>query len=1182
MTNRLRILLLGPPQIHLDETEIHIQDPETRLCLCYLAIRKSPLPVEEIQQLFYEGQPESQAQERLEAWIGHIIAQTPLSTFLIRQPGMLGLDHSRIDTDYAAFQNLLDQAGPVRSSEQSGLPLPDSTVAALCQAVELWRSPRAMEGLEVPSGFSRLGTWLSGVRQRLERQYSFALQRLSNHARLTGDLEQSLAYARQALICDELNQDVHYQILYALVNLRRRSEAREHFAQLEQRLRQELDASPSPRLVSLYRQVREATTPLPGASRTTLPWRLQPTRKVPFVGRQEDLFNLRQAYLAGGGILVEGESGLGKTRLLQEFSHSIYPPPRVLLSYCRPAENNLPFQPLIEMLRQQIQPDEWLVIDATWASQLTQLLPELQTMRPDLEPPITEFAPGSRAEKGQELLFEAIRQAFLLLAQNARLLVCLDDAHWADEATLSAVTYLLERPPFTRSALFAILARPEEKRPQFKALTARFQQSSRLHLIRLQPLTVEEVEKVARHIFSAAPPPGLTERVRGDTGGNTFFVIETLHALKTSGLRLDQPLPDPLPIPESVQQLLQRRIDQLSPAARWVLDLCAVAGIEFDPEVIALAGPSSKQNLGNILQELNESLLVEPVADRAQDQLLRFTHSRVRDLLLDNIDHHQLRLLHGKVARAIEELSDPASAPAAILAYHFEQAGNWRRAFDYWLAAGWHASRISAHQEAVNAYASAERLLSQLPNLPDEAVYTLYSEWTEIAYHTEDAPTIKRLNQNMLQLGQSRGSSLLIGTAFNHLSGHCLAINQFEEGLELVEQAIPYLERSGKPHETMEAYNNRGVFLYFLSRVEEALESFQDALAVGADQMYADSRLLNARGDAHYQISFTTTLSGWPETGLRHALHALEDFTHANRNYGRVSALGALAVARYYLGDLAKAQQDARQGLDLAERVHTYRMLGYLHDYQAMIELDLGNLDAAWEHTRASLDLAERFGHDEIRSGALHIRGDLYYWLEDYQQASEYYRQAVQAGEGTFLAPNSIYRLGLATFLSDRKEEGLAHIHHTIESTKASGLGLILIHARMVKAITQALQEEWEAAEETAKNLLKDMKFRHIAAIRWRAINLLGEAALRAGRMAEAVEHFLTVKRESHSAGHFWHELSAERRLALAAAQHPGPISISDSMLQVQRLIDRLSGSTTNPALLRTIARFRHRVENKR
>lgn len=852
----------------------------------------------------------------------------------------------------------------------------------------------------------------------------------------------------------------------------------------------------------------------------------------------------------------------------------------MLLGYCRPAENNLPFQPLIEMLRLQIQPDEWLVIDATWASQLTQLLPELQTMRPDLEPPITEFAPGSRVEESQELLFEAIRQAFLLLAQSARLLVCLDDAHWADEATLSAVAYLLERPPFDRNALFAILSRPEEKSPQFRALAARFQQSSRLHLLRLKPLTTEEVGKVAYHIFGAAPPPELIERVIRDTGGNTFFVIETLHALKTDGLLLDQPLPDPLPIPESVQQILQRRIERLSPAARWVLDLCAVAGIEFDPEVIALAGSSSKHDLGYMLQELNESLLVEPAADRVKSQRLRFTHSRVRDLLLRNIDPHQLRLLHGKIARAIEELSDPASAPSALLAYHFEQAGNWRRAFDYWLAAGWHASRVSAHQEAVHAYASAERLLSHLPNLPDEAIYSLYTEWTEIAYHTEDAATIKRLNQNMLQLGQNRGSSMLIGTALNHLSSHYMAINQFEEGLEVVEKAIPYLERGGKPHETMEAYNNRGVFLYFLSRLEEAIESFQDALAVGADLMYADSRLLNARGDAHFQISIASTLGGWPEAGLRHAIHSLDDFTNANRIYGRVTALSAIAFARYHLGDLAKAHQDARLGLELGERVHAYRMLGYLHDYQAMIELDAGNLDAVLEHTQASLDLAEQYGHGEILSAALHVRGDLYYWLEDYQRASEYYQQALQAGEGTFLAVNSIYRLGLSKFLKDGKQEGLVHIHNAIESTEASGFGLILILAQMGKAITQALQEEWEAAEETAKQLLEDVNHRHIVSIRWRAINLLGEAALRAGRVAEAVEHFLTVRREAQAAGHFWHELAAERHLAQAAARRPIPAP--DPVLQVRRLLDRLSESTSDPGLLETIARFRHRVENTR
>jgi hypothetical protein len=142
-------------------------------------------------------------------------------------------------------------------------------------------------------------------------------------------------------------------------------------------------------------------------------------------------------------------------------------------------------------------------------------------------------------------------------------------------------------------------------------------------------------------------------------------------------------------------------------------------------------------------------------------------------------------------------------------------------------------------------------------------VHDLYAEWSEMAYLMEDAATIQRLADSLLRYGQARNSPLLIGTALNIASDASMVLNQFSDGLKLTESAFPHLESSGSLFELMEAYNHRGVFLTMLNRVDEAIPSFQDALAVGADSDALP--VVRARANAHYQLAVAWTLHGSPE-----------------------------------------------------------------------------------------------------------------------------------------------------------------------------------------------------------------------------------------------------------------------------------------------------------------------------
>jgi hypothetical protein len=158
------------------------------------------------------------------------------------------------------------------------------------------------------------------------------------------------------------------------------------------------------------------------------------------------------------------------------------------------------------------------------------------------------------------------------------------------------------------------------------------------------------------------------------------------------------------------------------------------------------------------------------------------------------------------------------------------------QAFDYWLQAGRRALQLYSTVDASQAFSRGEQLIQFLPELSDEKINNLYSDWNEMAYESEDPDTIRRINNEMLRIGRERDSKFLIGCALDGLSDACLVENQLEEGLGYTNQAITYLEQSSDLNEHMEAYNL--VSSYLEPGWNPCL--FQDALSLGLPPQDAD------------------------------------------------------------------------------------------------------------------------------------------------------------------------------------------------------------------------------------------------------------------------------------------------------------------------------------------------------
>ena len=419
----LKVLLLGPPEIRWEDKKIQVPRRIPRAMLFYLAQCAGLVTRDEIISFFWTETPASAARLRLNENLSRLRSSLPDPEHILREGGLIGLDPRRIYVDTQAFDELINQAGPAPWQIPTNQILPPHLLQWLQSALGLWRGPGFLSGNIFPST-TKLDRWLVNTGEHYERLRARLLKRLAAHAYAMGDPETALQHAQEALAADELDPDLHQQVMQCLIDQDHLHQARDYFFYARDLLKQELGLDPPPGLVSLHKNIQNLRD---GQPRPSIPgWRLHPSMNVPFVGRQETLLQLRHLHNQQKNVILLGEAGSGKTRLIQEFVDQIHPAPRLMVATCKPTETSLPFQPISEMFRRCVTDEEWLALPPVWARQLMRLLPEMQHLRPNLDPPTIPIDPL----QAQATILEAIRQVLLYLSQKQYIFMIIDDAQW--------------------------------------------------------------------------------------------------------------------------------------------------------------------------------------------------------------------------------------------------------------------------------------------------------------------------------------------------------------------------------------------------------------------------------------------------------------------------------------------------------------------------------------------------------------------------------------------------------------------------------------------------------------------------------------------------------------------------------------------------------------------------------
>jgi tetratricopeptide (TPR) repeat protein len=586
-----------------------------------------------------------------------------------------------------------------------------------------------------------------------------------------------------------------------------------------------------------------------------------------FVGRDQELMDatgLWNRALAGEGqlLLVSGEPGIGKTRLVRELStHVEVTGGRSLVGECE-SEGGAPYAPFAQIVRKSLRQgaENGFKLPDFVLGDLLELAPELKPYYPDVPP-----NPRLEPEAEQQRLFENVVAFCQALSESSPLMLVIDDAHWADSGTLSLLRYLASRTRGQRTLLTATYREVEldEAQPFHEALLElnRKRLGTRIKLRRLDQLQTQDM--LGAIFESEEITPDFLEGIFGETEGNPFFIEEVCKALVESGQvffkdgEWDRLSMEEIEIPQSVRVAIQSRVSKFPEEYQDTLNLAAVLGREFDFDTLVEASDLDEDTLIDALEVAEDAQLIEEVSGKG-GATFSFAHALIPSTLAEGVRTLRRRRLHKKAAAAIE-VTRPDDYED--LAHHYEEAGDEEQARNYYTKAGERASAAYANQEAEDHFRAALEL-----EPTDEQRADLLSQLAEVVGRLgrlEEAISIRQeaadLYETFENVEQVASSYTRMARDRWHAGDMARALELCKRGVELTEGAPESAELAGLIHETARAH-------YFLGSADEALNLCNQALDMA-----------RRVADRQVEADALITLGVIPKLATDEAIAALEE-----------------------------------------------------------------------------------------------------------------------------------------------------------------------------------------------------------------------------------------------------------------------------------------------------------------
>jgi class 3 adenylate cyclase/tetratricopeptide (TPR) repeat protein len=694
--------------------------------------------------------------------------------------------------------------------------------------------------------------------------------------------------------------------------------------------------------------------------------------EAPFVGRQRELAVLLQAWqksLAGHGqaVLIGGEPGIGKSRLIETFQHLVFGDPHLTIRwYGSPHDTESALHPVIEQLTRAaaIKPNHRT---GAKRDRLVRLLVQSGMPAADLpvlayllsiplgEPsPLDQLTPEKRRETITATLLREIED----LSGEQPLLLVVEDAHWLDATSLELMGLLVERIAEHRILVLVT------HRPEFKS---GWPGGEIVQVCALDRLERDRAEEICASIAGDSLPLEMLRRIAERCDGIPLFAEELTKAIVEAAARGGDAgrVSETDAIPMSLHDSLVARLDRLGHAARDIANLGAAIGRGFSYELLAALVPKSRAELQNALNQLIRSGLLQR-SGKLPAASYRFKHALIRDAAYESLLKANRQELHRRISTVLSaQFPDLPDTEPELLAYHLTQSGAVQQAIPFWVRAGLHAASRASHVEAAGHCAAALNLVRSLPESAERDQQELQlslrlalSQSSSLGYA---APEVRATLTRARELCDRLGN---VADLYPVLRGLCtfhIVSSDLRNAEELGRLCLQIGEQTGRPEYRIEGDTPLGYILFsrgefgqarfHLRRAIEVYDAHDGAaLAFPTEQ---DPKLASASLSA-----LVMHIEGDPAGAERASREALAFARTLGRPFDLAYALCFAALFENTRGNYALAKSFAEEAITPCQAhgfgvwLHCARLnlgsaLGYLGDPDAGVKL-LESTLAAW------------------------------------------------------------------------------------------------------------------------------------------------------------------------------------------------------------------------------------------
>ncbi len=726
----------------------------------------------------------------------------------------------------------------------------------------------------------------------------------------------------------------------------------------------------------------------------------------PLVGRTPELALLADllARLAAGSgctVLIEGEPGIGKSRLLREVA-GLAGTRQVstLMTNCYEIERDTPYQPIIDLVSRALDrvPQAALRdIPLVSLAELAALVPEIADCAPEL-PKLSNDFPEVR----QARLPHAVAQLLEASRGGRPSILMVDDIQWADEAS-ARVLHFLARHAAESPLLVMYAFRSEEidNDERFARLIESLRRETgtrRLVLSRLEPNDTSNL--VAALARSDSGAPDLAARLHDETEGNPFFLISILQSLSEGETRLEpRPSGGTGFLPDALRAAVRVRLAHVPRNLRPTLETAAVLGRRFDFDtLLEVTGESEDQLLESVEALVKRHLLREESDDGVYD----FSHDKVREVVYLDIGGVRRRLLHTSIAKALERRAGVETHERdAQLAEHYQRARMWAKALHYMVLAAERSQTLFAMREALHWWDRAVALFESHPRALDAreclAIYERRGTARVQAGQTEGAVSDIR---RVVDAARADGNREATRDALVRLGMAYRRADAYGEATHCLNEALAESHAMNDVRRTADTLYHLGTVTWSTGLNDQAIDFHRHAVEICERAGFNDLVAVQAyhgRGEAHYANAEPAPAIDFFSRSLELA-RGIGDKSYECEN---LMMIGHACVGTKGLGDYPRALMNLEAALDIARSADLQwhmgpTLLGIDH-----VRACTGQYGEAWSGMQATLSWLESLKQPRYQLIAHDFIGHLLLDLGLNEMAMERLERGIALGRET-------------------------------------------------------------------------------------------------------------------------------------------------------------------------------------